>query len=324
MQLILTIASKKSVSVTNLFTNIIYYIARYFLFLLGVIPIPLLAHIGRFIGRIAYIIDKRHREVAQNNLRLIFGKELSEEKIHQLAKENYLRVVEAYFSAIGTLQMDEKQLKKRLTIKHFEYFFHSANDPAYGPSRIALIGHFGNFELYAKATEYLPRYQFATTYRGFDNKIADQLLHALRSKSSCLFFERRKDGVALKKAMNSSSLLLGFLADQHPGDKGIWLPFMGVECRCSTSAAVFALRYNSPVIPVFCFRVAPGKWEIEFDKEIPTKSLDGTPRTIKDIMIDINASYERAIRRDPANWFWVHRRWKSYYRYLESQKNSNE
>jgi KDO2-lipid IV(A) lauroyltransferase len=27
-------------------------------------------------------------------------------------------------------------------------------------------------------------------------------------------------------------------------------------------------------------------------------------------MIDVNRAFEAAIRRDPANWFWVHRRWK--------------
>jgi KDO2-lipid IV(A) lauroyltransferase len=28
------------------------------------------------------------------------------------------------------------------------------------------------------------------------------------------------------------------------------------------------------------------------------------------IMTDVNREFERAVRRDPANWFWVHDRWK--------------
>jgi lauroyl/myristoyl acyltransferase len=27
-------------------------------------------------------------------------------------------------------------------------------------------------------------------------------------------------------------------------------------------------------------------------------------------MRDVNHAFEIAVRRDPANWFWVHRRWK--------------
>ena len=28
-------------------------------------------------------------------------------------------------------------------------------------------------------------------------------------------------------------------------------------------------------------------------------------------MRDINQAFEEAVRRDPANWFWVHDRWKA-------------
>ena len=91
-------------------------------------------------------------------------------------------------------------------------------------------------------------------------------------------------------------MLIGLLADQSPGDHGIWLPFMGIECRCSTSAAIFALRYNCPILPIFCYRKAPGRWEIIFDDEIPNK-LNGELRSVRDITIDINKAYEVVIKK---------------------------
>jgi len=27
-------------------------------------------------------------------------------------------------------------------------------------------------------------------------------------------------------------------------------------------------------------------------------------------MREVNRAFEQAVRRDPANWFWVHNRWK--------------
>ncbi len=37
---------------------------------------------------------------------------------------------------------------------------------------------------------------------------------------------------------------------------------------------------------------------------------NGVARPIEAIMRDVNAQFEAAVRRDPANWFWVHNRWK--------------
>ena len=44
-------------------------------------------------------------------------------------------------------------------------------------------------------------------------------------------------------------------------------------------------------------------------EEIPTHE-NGQPRTPGAIMLDVNRAFEVAVRRDPANWFWVHNRWK--------------
>jgi KDO2-lipid IV(A) lauroyltransferase len=50
-------------------------------------------------------------------------------------------------------------------------------------------------------------------------------------------------------------------------------------------------------------------WEIEVGDEIPTV-VNGAPRSIEAVMGDVNRAFEAAVRRDPANWFWVHKRWK--------------
>ena len=47
----------------------------------------------------------------------------------------------------------------------------------------------------------------------------------------------------------------------------------------------------------------------EAGAEIPTRQ-DGQARTVEAITLDLNRAFEAAVRRDPANWFWVHNRWK--------------
>ena len=81
------------------------------------------------------------------------------------------------------------------------------------------------------------------------------------------------------------------------------------EC-VEIAPAVFALRYHCRLYTGFCFRTAPGKWDLEVGEEIPTYE-NGKPRSTAAIMLDVNRAFEAAVCRDPANWFWVHNRWKA-------------
>jgi KDO2-lipid IV(A) lauroyltransferase len=105
--------------------------------------------------------------------------------------------------------------------------------------------------------------------------------------------------------------MLGLLADQSAGTHGLRLPFFGHDCSTSAAPAVFALRYNCALCVGVCYRVGLARWRIEASEEIPTH-LDGHARPTEAIMRDVNKVFEAAVRRDPANWFWVHNRWKQF------------
>jgi KDO2-lipid IV(A) lauroyltransferase len=180
-----------------------------------------------------------------------------------------------------------------------------------GPqSRIVAIGHFGNFELYARFGQFVPIFKCATTYRALNQPALDRLLQSLRERSGCQFYERRTEGKVMRAHMSGTGLLLGLLADQTEGRGGLRLPFFGHDCSTSTAPAIFALRYNCPLHTAICYRVGLAKWEIEVGDEIPTRE-NSAPRSTAAIMRDVNRAFEIAVRRDPANWFWVHRRWKA-------------
>ena len=172
---------------------------------------------------------------------------------------------------------------------------------------MAAIGHFGNFELYARFHQFSPGYQCATTYRALKHPAFNQLMQDLRGRSGCLYFERRTDGPLLRAAMARPGIILGLLADQSTS--GLRGPFFGHDCSTTLAPAVFALRYHCELYTAFCFRVGLARWRIELGEAVPTHE-NGRPRDSGDIMRDVNRAFEAAIRRDPANWFWVHRRWK--------------
>jgi lauroyl/myristoyl acyltransferase len=278
----------------------LYFIARALIALIQSLPLRLVARIGRAGGALAFWADARHRRVTLQNLQLCLGREKSPEEIRAIAKENFRRIGENFACAVKTAAMSFDDLRP-----HLEF----ANVECLQPPRrvIVAVGHFGNFELYARFGQFAPGYQCATTYRALKQPAFDRLLHSLRERSGCLLFERRADVGRLRAAMQRSNIILGLFADQSM--IGLRGPFLGRDCDTTLAPAVFALRYDCELFTAVCLRVAPARWRFELGKKIPTHE-NGHARSSAAIMRDVNRTFEVAIRRDPANWFWVHRRWK--------------
>jgi lauroyl/myristoyl acyltransferase len=287
----------------------LYLLARGVIRWIQAMPLAWVARLGRAGGGLAYYLDGRHRRVARRNLELCFGGEKSAEEIRGLARENFRRIGENFACGVKTAAMSFEELGR-----HVEFAAPGLLETPAGlapPRTLAAIGHFGNFELYARFGQFAPAYQCATTFRGLRQPSLNRLFQEMRGRSGCLFFDRRFDAPALRAFMARPGVILGLLSDQSGGGGGLRLPFLGRECSTSPAPAVFALRYHCTLITGICFRVGLARWRIEAGPEIPTH-IEGAARSIEAIMRDINREFEGAVRRDPANWFWVHNRWKSH------------
>jgi KDO2-lipid IV(A) lauroyltransferase len=238
---------------------------------------------------------------------MCFCKEKSTAEIRAIAQENFRRLGENYLCAVKTAAMTFDELRPHLEFVGNECLPKKIGDES--PKNVVVaIGHFGNFELYARLQSVLSGYQGATTYRALNQPALNRLMQDLRARSGCLFFERRADGHTLRRRMEQRGVVLGLLADQSA--KGLRAPFLGHDCNTGLAPAILALRYDAELYTQICYRIAPAKWRLEFGEKISTHE-NGQPRSSEEIIRDVNHALEIAVRRDPANWFWVHRRWKN-------------
>lgn len=286
--------------------TVLYWITRAGLAALQLLPLRWVARLGRAGGAIIYLLDARHRRVALDNLDKCFGQSLSPRQVRALARENFRRIGENFASAVKTGAMSAEELRPHLELVPLP------PRPTEGPSErlVVAIGHFGNFEIYARIQPLFPQLKLATTYRALPHPAFDRLLGELRAKSGCRFFERRSESPQLRAFMLQPGVVLGLLADQNAGASGLRVPFLGHECSTSAAPAVFAQRYEATLLTAICYRVALAQWRIEFGPPVPTLEA-GKPRSPRAIMEDVNRTFEAAVHRDPANWFWVHNRWKA-------------
>jgi KDO2-lipid IV(A) lauroyltransferase len=287
--------------------SLLYIVARTIIACIQALPLRTVARLGRAGGGLYYWLDARHRRVARRHVAMCFP-EKSKHEVRELVKENIRRIGENFVCAAKTASMTFEELRPHVEFVGPQNLLALASRPDL-PNVVVAIGHFGNFELYARFGQFCPAYKCATTYRGLRQPSLNRLMQDLRERSGCLYFERRTDGAALKAAMNQSNLMLGLLADQHAGNNGLRIPFLGHDCSTSSAPAVFALRYHCALHTGICYRTGLAQWRIEAGPEIPTQEK-GAPRSSEAIMRDVNQAFEQAVRRDPANWFWVHNRWK--------------
>jgi lauroyl/myristoyl acyltransferase len=286
---------------------IVYVIVWPIIRTLQAMPLRWVAHVGRAAGALAYVLDVRHRRVAIKNLTQCFGKEMTREQIRVLARQNFRRIGENYCCAVKTAAMPWEKLRRHVK---FTGDTPVTDDQGVKPaSAIIAVGHFGNFELYARLGDHNPGIQGATTYRALQPAALNKMLQSLRNKSGCIYFERRTELAALRSWMAPEGKILGFLSDQRAGRSGVRVPFFGVDCATTAAPAVFALRYNQPLYIGICYRTSLAQWTVEFSGPIATHD-HGRSRPVEDIIRDVNQALEVAVRRDPANWFWVHNRWK--------------
>ena len=286
----------------------LYLIARCVIGIVFCLPLKWVAWCGRRGGAVAWYLDKRHRNVALDNIQASFPEKI-ENEIRKIAQENFRRLGETYTSVLKTGCMNDDEISEILTIEGYEVIEKILKENP-GERILLAAGHFGNFELFSWLRLGAPSVrQWITTYRGLRQQKLTELLLDLRKASGVLYLDRRDEGPAIKKAMEQPGIVLGLVADQHAGVNGIRLPVFCREASVSPAPAVMAKRYNCRLFPTACFRTSLGRWKIELGDEIPIRE-NGKRRSTEDITLDILAAQEKYIRRDPANWFWVHNRWK--------------
>ena len=269
---------------------------------LRALPLRLVAALGQFGGGIAYFIDARHRRVAMLNLTACLAEKTPAE-LRAICREHFRRLGENYAAAVKTGGMTDEALRAHLEIVGAEHLRAHRERGA-----IVAIGHFANFEIYARIGVALPGMRLGATYRALKQPRLDALVRQLRCQSGCKFFDRRRDWVELQRALGHGKLTLGLFCDQHRS-AGPRVNFLGHACLANTAPALLAQRYNLPLHTAICFRTALARWRIEISPEIPTRNGPDR-RNPAEIMGDVNAAFEAAVRRDPANWFWVHDRWR--------------
>ena len=179
---------------------------------------------------------------------------------------------------------------------------------AAGRGAIVATGHIGNFELGGALLA--SRYSLLDVVKTQRNGSFDNYLERLRHKRGIRTVPMRQPGRSVLEQLRSGGLV-SLLVDQDAGAAGVGTHFLGLPASTWPGAARFSIRTGCPVIPMAMRREGPGRHVLRISPSLDPSGLTDRPEDVAVYTARISSAVEEFIRQEPAQWFWVHRRWKS-------------
>lgn len=284
---------------------LVYGIGRGVLTAIGLLNLRWARRIGRGIGRVLHLLDRRHREIALDNL-LKAGMVRTPKEGEDLVRRMY----EHLGICVAEIALTEPLLRKGRIEELVQIRGQENVETALSRGRGAVlaVAHLGNWE--PAGVAYCARHRpIHSIYRPLDNRYFDRYLSRIRRLSGQVVIPKWNAAARMREVLLSNHLL-GVLMDQDAGRDGVFVEFFGRPASTVKSAAILCLRYGSPAIPLNIYRENGRLWMV-FSPPIFPEAVNGRTDRVRAMTQILTRRLEDFIRRHPEQWFWVHRRWKT-------------
>lgn len=285
-----------------------YHGARLLVFFLSILPLGMAAWMGRRLGDLLRLVDKRHRERARDQATEHLG--LQPEAVHGFVKRNFRHygMVVAEFAQLS--RMDREDFENHVDTDGFsEYAGRLLSE---GKGLLFITGHFGNWE-WSNSLSTSLGFSGGSIARPLDNARLNEFVRGIRERNGMRIFDKQG---AIRKALATlkNNEVVGVLIDQDAGPQGLMSPFLGKPASTITIPVELAMRTGAPMIVVVLRRQDGGGKR--FKLRFTTTPLRADPKAnaeteVKRLVDGLNADLEKLIMEAPEQWFWIHRRWKS-------------
>jgi Kdo2-lipid IVA lauroyltransferase/acyltransferase len=174
---------------------------------------------------------------------------------------------------------------------------------------VTVSGHFGNFEL-AGFVFGLFGFEMFSVARPLDNRFLDRFVRDFRAANFVRILPKNGSAGEISEMLARQGTL-SVLADQNAGPKGCWVDFFGRPASTHKAIALFSLANDAPLVVGYFRRLGrPLEFELGVEAVADPRCLDPEQQGVAGLTQWYTHCLEQIIRRDPDQYWWVHRRWK--------------
>lgn len=272
------------------------------------LPAQFIYGFARRIAAWGYIIAAKQRKIALESLSIAFGAEKSKDQIGQIAKDCFMFMAKAGIELLFLLDRPSL-LKKRVKMINKE---HLDNAVSKGRGVILVSAHFGNFPLMLGKLS-LEGYKVAALMRLMRDARAEKFFSKKRKKLNIKTIYSQPRDICVNSTISAlrNNELVFIPIDQNFGTSGVFVDFFGTKAATATGPIIFAQRTKATILPCFIIREGDDTHKIIFEKPFNLEEGEDSKERITINIQRLTNIIESYIRKYPAEWGWIHRRWKS-------------
>jgi KDO2-lipid IV(A) lauroyltransferase len=286
---------------------IVYAVVRFAVCVMQALSPAAAVRFARTLAWLAYHVDRRHRQVADDNLRHAFP------ELNARQRDERVRAVYCHFCG---LLLDIVQLPRAMNVWTWRRHLHLVGGRAVvegllsGKPLLLVTAHFGNWEMGGYALGLLGFQTYAIARR-LDNPYLDDFFRRrFRERTRQQILDKNEDYDRIQAVLAGGGAL-GTLADQDAGSKGQFVDFFGRPASTHKAVALLALEYDAVLVVIATPKVSERLgYCCEAVDAFAAQEYVARPDAVRAITERFTRALEGAIRRHPEQYFWLHRRWK--------------
>ncbi|MEK8032446.1 lipid A biosynthesis acyltransferase [Ideonella sp. DXS29W] len=274
------------------------------LWLVHWLPLSVQAALGQALGGLLHGLARRRRRIALHNLALCFP---------DWPPEKRAAVVREHFGWLGRSLIERgliwyapaSRLKRLIHVEGEVDFAERHPGPV-----MWLVPHFMALDVAGMATQLFQKRRVASIYQRQSNEVFDERMRTGRLRfGNAEIFSRHEKALPLVRAIKRGAVFFN-LPDMDFGRKdAAFVPFFGVPAATLLAPARMSSSLGLTVQPVIAEMLPGGQgYRVRFLP--PWKDFPGADDEVQATR-RINAFIESEILRSPAQYLWVHRRFKT-------------
>jgi len=283
--------------------NGVAHVALGLVWLLHWLPLPVLARVGQGLGLLLHSLGRARREVARRNIALCMP-QLSVAEQHRLVREHFMWTGRSLLERGLLWHASAARLKRLIHVEGEVHLAEHSDKPV-----MWLVPHFVGLEVAGAATQLFQTRMGCDIYTAQSNPVMDAAFHKGRARFGlALLFNRQQGAIPVVRAIKKGTAFFN-ASDMDFGLRdAAFVPFYGQPAATLLAPSRMAKSLGMVVQPLIAEMLPGGRgYRVKF-----MPAWEGWPTDDPEAdAAAMNRFIEQQIATMPAQYFWVHKRFKT-------------